>query len=165
MRRHARLRLGAGDGDWDTTAEEGERWVSIQFVLLTRYVRPFASFPSSADLLLQLPRSKTVCGSRARLDADVHVEAPRYERKSGRHWRRLNAKAQSVWTDACTFQRGTELVFWRTRWLEHLVLASEERRAKGRGGRTHTVSRQPQRAPTVRAPPSSLPFPSLPSHL
>jgi hypothetical protein len=25
MRRHARLRLGAGDGDWDTAAEEGER--------------------------------------------------------------------------------------------------------------------------------------------
>jgi hypothetical protein len=82
----AGLRLGAGDGEWDTAAEEGERWVSIQLVLLTRYVRPFASFPSSADLLLQLPRSKTVCGSRARLDADVHVEATRYERRSGRHW-------------------------------------------------------------------------------
>ncbi|KAJ7802621.1 hypothetical protein B0H14DRAFT_3780200, partial [Mycena olivaceomarginata] len=27
MRHHARLRLGAGEGDWDTAAEEGETWV------------------------------------------------------------------------------------------------------------------------------------------
>ncbi|KAJ7309143.1 hypothetical protein DFH08DRAFT_899677, partial [Mycena albidolilacea] len=42
---------------------------------------------------------------------------------------------------------------------------SEERRAKRRGGRTHTVPRQPQRAPTPYVLSSSLPFPSLPSHL
>ncbi|KAJ7894213.1 hypothetical protein B0H14DRAFT_3125632 [Mycena olivaceomarginata] len=41
MRHHARLRLGAGEGDWDTAAEEGETWVSIQLVLLTRYSRHF----------------------------------------------------------------------------------------------------------------------------
>jgi hypothetical protein len=161
MRHHARLRLGAGEGDRDTAAEEGETWVSIQLMLLTRYVCPFASFPSSIDLLLQLPRSKTVCGSHARLDANVHVEATKYERRSGRHWRRLDTKTRSVWTDTCTFQRGTEFVFWRTRRLEHLASASEERR--GEEGRRTSYCANRSTHPSYVLSLHLIPFPSISS--